>query len=865
MKKITIPFSGITRNTDDTISSDGECMELINARVKNGSISPVGKPILEKSFLSNRSPIYIHKNGIYEHLITYENNCNLIYEANCSKEDSYVSVNTPICSISDITSIESIGNTLIILTSTSIHYALFSNTEYLYLGEKPDFPEINFQYFLSSSPKSSEEISYNTDPPIPLPAGQDKVTLDANNTTSINTSFRATINKLLNSLNNEGLFVSPFVVRYALRLFNGSYIMHSPPILLFPQGYSSSILITEQNTLTGHLTGFKYKISAQPSTLGVQYDLTTLDKWKDIVSSVDIFISRPINRVDLDSDITLLYKVGNNISFSFNYFENSEMIEKIVNTSNFFKVKTITSGSNSKGLYEDFLKDTNNLEQKEAMTDDQYTHNAITGKSFVFNNRLHVANIRTQIAPMFPISIYHTSTAYSKFITLHTEVHIKAETGTKIVHGECQISIDAISPYISYPDYRAYKLILYFSYAGINYYKELNLKPHSILNLAYNLETTQEYLIDSGHFTVGTYNPKNEESIELYPNKIKVSEISNPFFFPAKQTYTISGGNIIGMASATAALSTGQFGQFPLYVFSSDGIYTLSIGSDSIVYSSSHPVSRDVCTNAKSIVSIDNAIVFSTESGIMLLSGSSVQKLSDKIEGYLPSSFVSSPVLNEIIKIPKLKSSMSDFRDYINDSVIGYIYEDKEIIISNEKFPYSYVYNLQSNEWYKISESIKHFLNSYPLSLAVISKKPGYAIYNMHNPHRTINDIAIITRPVKLGSITHKRILQSALRGIIKPSLSDLYFKGEPVQFRGEDISIFSNAGFYILGSNDAEHFKLIAGTEKLNDIRDLITKMNKTKAYKYFIFCLVGGVRTDVAINYIEVMADETFDNRLR
>lgn len=169
--------------------------------------------------------------------------------------------------------------------------------------------------------------------------------------------------------------------------------------------------------MTGHLTGFKYKISAQPSTLGVQYDLTTLDKWKDIVSSVDIFISRPINRVDLDSDITLLYKVGNNISFSFNYFENSEMIEKIANTSNFFKVKTITSGSNFKGLYEDFLKDTNNLEQKEAMTDDQYTHNAITGKSFVFNNRLYVANIRTQIAPMFPISIYNTSTAYSKFIT----------------------------------------------------------------------------------------------------------------------------------------------------------------------------------------------------------------------------------------------------------------------------------------------------------------------------------------------------------------------------------------------------------------------------------------------------------------
>ena len=83
--------------------------------------------------------------------------------------------------------------------------------------------------------------------------------------------------------------------------------------------------------------------------------------------------------------------------------------------------------------------------------------------------------------------------------------------------------------------------------------------------------------------------------------------------------------------------------------------------------------------------------------------------------------------------------------------------------------------------------------------------------------------------------------------------------------FRENPVSIFSNAGFYILGSNDAEHFQLISGREKIEDVRDLITKMNKSKAYKYFMLCVVGGVRTDVAINYIELIVDETYDNRLR
>ena len=111
----------------------------------------------------------------------------------------------------------------------------------------------------------------------------------------------------------------------------------------------------------------------------------------------------------------------------------------------------------------------------------------------------------------------------------------------------------------------------------------------------------------------------------------------------------------------------------------------------------------------------------------------------------------------------------------------------------------------------------------------------------------------------------HKRILQTALRGVVKRALSDLYLRGEPVMFRGESLDIFSDVGFYVLGSNDTEHFFLISGKESIVDIRDLVTKMNKSKAYKYFMIALVGGVRSDVSLNYVEMIADESYGNRLR
>ena len=89
--------------------------------------------------------------------------------------------------------------------------------------------------------------------------------------------------------------------------------------------------------------------------------------------------------------------------------------------------------------------------------------------------------------------------------------------------------------------------------------------------------------------------------------------------------------------------------------------------------------------------------------------------------------------------------------------------------------------------------------------------------------------------------------------------------RGENVHYRDTEVDIFSNTGFYILGSNDAEHFAIIGGREKISDVRDLITKMNKSKAYKYFMILLAGGVRTDVSLNYFEFMVDETYTNRIR
>jgi len=195
------------------------------------------------------------------------------------------------------------------------------------------------------------------------------------------------------------------------------------------------------------------------------------------------------------------------------------------------------------------------------------------------------------------------------------------------------------------------------------YTRTFNLKPHPYLNLAYSLEQLKPY-VPADFNTQSNFVTYTTDNKEISPNKLKVSALNNPTYFPAVQTYVPSNGRIKALRSATAALSSGQFGQFPLYVFTEEGVHALSVGQ-STVYSNSSPVTRDVCSNTKSICSTDNAVVFATQSSLMLISGAQTKNISEDIEGYLPTTPSSSPVLNQIATVAVMENVFSSSEFHI--------------------------------------------------------------------------------------------------------------------------------------------------------------------------------------------------------
>ncbi|MDR3142112.1 MAG: hypothetical protein LBU37_10355 [Tannerellaceae bacterium] len=896
MEKELITFKGISRNTDSGISSDGYCAELINGRVAGGSIVPTGKPVIKRRFDKPYDKIFKHTGSGFENLIcVYDNNI----DAHIKQEDGTYRQSMILKGDSEIKSIESIGNTLSAITSGEIIYFLFKNGEYYNIGSQPEMPIINF-LFEGNGVYESEEIRIVLPSAIDMRPGGTYI-LEGDNKSVVSSSVNGTGNLVVSKVQKEGYFVSPVIVRYTIRMYDGSYIKHSPPVLLLTPNKDTMNFVRqsaggEDHTYYDRIKEISYRIKGEKYSLNYKiYNSGGIESWKDLIASVDVFISRPVLQYDLNKEIDVIYNMdvpgdldGGDMALphiELNQFGEDKIKEKILNESSFylvrsFSVNEITSDNHVSSPIGSISKEgvLDNLEQKEELPDDDYTNNEITGEvSFVYNARLHLAKITKKIFGGYDgllfFNLNKTLWNISNFsITTvgYILTDINTEQGRKTVKADISYQQATgmrygITPYLSYPDIRATKMTIVLGFYPNCLFKEFPLKPHPFLNLAYYLEELKAITIDE--FSRGEPPAYEIDNTEKGNNVIRVSEVNNPFYFPAKNTYTPSAYEVVAMCSNTEPVSTGQFGQYPLYVFCKDGIYSLSVdASGETTYNISSPVSRDVCVNPN-VCPLDKAVAFITDAGLMIVSGGTTTLLSQEIDGWLPTLFKNNPAFDKILKIGKLENSKSvaRFRDFIRNATTGFMYEERELIVSNPDYDYSYVYSFNSGYWSKISKGIDYYVKTYPECWGAVKSEGSSCIYNMYNPGEGVNNIALITRPVKLGSLSHKRLYQFSLRCLLHTARGQLKFRGEPVLFRGEDVFIFGRAGFYVLGSNDAEHFEVIGGKDNFYETRDIIANMNRSKSYKYFIFCLSGNIRTTSFINNLELMVDTSFTNRIR
>lgn len=834
-----VQIKGIRRNTPEYVCQDGESMELVNVFSDNGAISPITPPKQIYILPENRKVVYVHRNQSYENLISYDNN-SLYYEAKQSGND-YVSVSSKICEITELKQINSVGNILIAVSSENTYYIIFKNGIYSFIGNSIPFPELSF-YLTEEQVQSDNSETFSIDLEECIYNGS---LTDEGNTIYFKETIQGNITNMVMSkllpliakAKEDSRFVYPFFVRYAVRLFDDSLSQQSAPLLMYPVNLRiKSTINSDSGTITYS------QISRHKLSFSMSFDNSN---WSDIIKSVDIFISPSIYTVNEDGTIE---SMTNNKDGYYNFSVNLPMIEydkkiqSIKDTSNFYLVKSIelSSGvntySNNELTFAEGILD--NISAQEELPDDYDSHaKLIPGTSYVYNGKLHIANLKKKLFNGFPNFVRIISgidtTGSIKATAINIAVYIQTDSGPSVVIYSKNFSTVTdirINPFLYYPDSRAYKLIIKITNGSNVKYQEFALTAHEFLNGSYYLGYSLSYT----NFTGGNSStPMNESnSIEYLINKMYVSELYNPFSFPLNTIYTISNDEIIGMVSATQALSQGQFGEFPLYIFTREGIWAMQQGASA--YSSQHPVTRDVCNNSRTITPIDNAIVFSSDKGILVLNGSEVKCISEELDGI---NKIPIKVKQSLTGISNLIDSIDNvtFKDYSKTANIGYDYNHSLLYIISSGYRYGYVYNIKSGMWSKIYGEYSDFINAYP-ELLCQSGNNLYSFSSILNPDELDkSEILIITRPIKFGSSQLKKLNQLICS---QSSIDD------------KKILLF--------GSRDGSIYNLLG------------TSMNGRmhifgSSYKYFILSVSGSMKYTSSIFGFSVDISPSMGNKLR
>ena len=726
----SIRYKGLSLTPDEMAVENGALSLCGNLELHDGALRPsivTGTPLSQPLTINGvvAKILYVHETGNYRHLIAIASSA--IY---WFLQDGSLGSTTPIKSFdyeASVLSVNSIGNTLIIVATDGIHYALWVDGGYKNLPQKPPFVEISFSISddypenysnggvdaegsANGFREAFQQTTYSCNDvfdKVKMSLGDfmngdvECLTIKEDKQSDLTQSIYALVNRTNNLIARKGRFYANFFVRYCYRMFDGSMIMHSSPVFIpvqIPDSYmvlsanafsfnaTDGVINTyddftfqredgKNNTSRVHIT--KVAFIYYPRNVDLRYTIldakrNELEKWKDVIKSVDIFITPPISNVDTSEKISSLrtgrrnYMLGKGL-LSLTYESGSSKIggtsvyfpslsqdayrNKLKNTSAFYKVCSLKISDLTNYTTKKLPVDKNAVYQvslQEQMKDDYKTHNSLFAQGgYVYNHRLNLYNMKEKLfqgfngwvmLPGLYILKYDDSTDNQKYRYKIQKIVVSLNTtsGTKYVESSDRffsrqdIDVFMISNLVKfYPDSRADKMAIFCKDSSDNdvifvFPLEQCAELNGAMHMGDFTDNFEQYKVDSFDYAV-------DDVVEL-SNKIYTSESDNAFYFPLNGINTVGIGTIQGIASTTRALSQGQFGQYPLMAFSTDGIWAMEVSSKG-TYSSIHPISREVCSNPKSITQLDQSVLFATNRSISRIAESQVVSMSDVLDG----------------------------------------------------------------------------------------------------------------------------------------------------------------------------------------------------------------------------------------
>jgi hypothetical protein len=874
MERVQTPFNGITSSS---VYQDGDCLDMVNLRKKNGALEPVAprKKLFDFPYNVRFEHLFIHKNNDYEHWIGVGNipgGVRQLYYLDSWFPVLIADLDEP------VTGMEQTGNVVSILTENRIFYMVFRDGAYIFLGEMPEIPALRMgqEEELTTTANIISDYGYK-DGDVWIANFEDmlKSFLWKAMDIAVNgvTFYQGAIEG-----HGPQLFDACFV-RWAFRLYDGTLTKHSPPILVMPARHlfkTKTVNYTFDGSVLRAVEGDEPRVTVYGYRVFFDFDFTYLAPWKDLIRSVDIFMSAPLGITDpkyIREDMALYMDAQHKFYDLFNEIKEESVI-RTKECSLFYLVKSIDlSEPPGRIVFPDeslsFGK-MDNLILQELMSEDPFSHHH-TGAagSFSYNSRLHLYDIKTRFFDGFDYRFFSWDGDYnydplnfSSNSLVGGEVAIEVEifTGDRTVKvctivergdwpGEC-------SAFISYPDSRATRMTLYYnvSFSGPASWRKAYSFPltrHRGLNLAYYLEADMQPLRMPDSDPVSAPGPSSAFSL-ADPSKVKVSALENPFVFPNLNTYVVGDGRILALATNAMPVSDQNYGRHPLFVFATDGVWTLNTGGGETVYDTlSSPTSQETPVSGV-VCGTPFGVAFLSRRGLMLISGGRVSFLSPQLEQTpLPIITQTLPPADGVVFPLPAKT----FGAYLRDvRLMAYNPHESELILCDPDADYGYVYSFPGESFYRSTERVDVVVkNAWPELYVAEHGSAHDVVRDFGLPDSASARVGLMLRPLRTGTEDIKKLDRMILRGVFCGLDSPAEGK-KPV--------------FMVFHSVDGIRFDVTRGVmrDPGTDCRDVDTGLLSRSKFRYFLYAFAGVMDERSRIYFLEsVIEKEYFNEKMR
>jgi hypothetical protein len=299
---------------------------------------------------------------------------------------------------------------------------------------------------------------------------------------------------------------------------------------------------------------------------------------------------------------------------------------------------------------------------------------------------------------------------------------------------------------------------------------------------------------------------------------------------------------VLDLATSYLPISSTQVGQYPITVFTTNGIYALEQGSGSVLYGNIVPLQPHVISGKAKATPQGTFYVSSNQ--LYLMSGRDSRCVSLPLDGGLELTLrgvASYDALSDHCRLSELLSSV-EFKRFILGASLVYDQLHNELHICNPviNHRYSYVLNLDTAAFHKVDGWIHQDKSSSRYAIKYHSSG-GASTVDLHVENDVVQPILLQSRPMSLEALyTHiQRMIM----------LVDADLKSESHLF----LSVFA--------SDNLNDWKCIISAQKMNTVLRQIRTNRAPKSYKDYVILITGRVNTDTDIS--DIIADYTVVNR--